>query len=144
MRRVPAQRNPPTKILKTGMMQGMADSLIVAGSIEGSNYDMVIDTGSNITIVGPDVLGRVSNDVNIKVQPVDRLLRTGTRETKPVRGRGQFTFQVGKLKVVHAVWVVDIKNECILGLDFLISNDCVVDVRESFCISGPKKFDSRR
>lgn len=140
MGRVPAQLNAPTKTLKTGMMRGIADSLIVSGSIESSNCDMVIDTGSNITIVRPDVLGRVSKDVDIGVQPVDRLLRTVTGETTPVRGRGKLTFQVGNLKVVHEVWVADIENECILGLDFLTSNDCVVDVRESCLHIGPEEI----
>jgi hypothetical protein len=75
------------------MMQGIADSLIVSGSIEGANCDMVIDTGSNITILRPDVLGRVSKDVDIDVQPVDSLLRTVTGETTPVQSRGKLAFQ---------------------------------------------------
>jgi hypothetical protein len=144
MGRVPAQPNAPTKILKTGMMQGIADSLIVSGSIEGANCDMVIDTGSSITILRPDVLGRVSKDVDIDVQPVDSLLRTVTGETTPVQRRGKLAFQVGNLKVVHDVWIADIENECILGLDFLISNDCVVDVQESCLRIGPEEIRFKR
>ena len=33
---------------------------------------------------------------------------------------------MGNFQTVHDVWVADIKNECILGLDFLIPNNCVV------------------
>ncbi|CAB3976838.1 Hypothetical predicted protein [Paramuricea clavata] len=101
---------------------------------------MVIDTGSNITILRPDVLGRVSKDVDIDVQPVDSLLQTVTGETTPVQSRGKLAFQVGNLKVVHDVWIADVENECILGLDFLISNDCVVDVQESCLRIGPEEI----
>ena len=52
------------------------DSLIVRGSIEGAICNMVIDTGSNITILRPEVLARVSKDIDIDVHPVDSLLRT--------------------------------------------------------------------
>jgi hypothetical protein len=120
---------------------GIADSLIVSGSIEGENCDMVIDTGSNTTILRPDVLGWVSKDVDIHVQPVDGLLRTVTGETTPVQRRGKLAFQVGNLKVVR---IADIENECVLGLDFLISNDCVVGVQESCFRIGPEEIRFKR
>ena len=124
---MPAQSNAAATILKTGMMRGFTDSLVISGNIEGASCDMVIDTGSNITIVRPVVLQRVSKDADIDVHPVNCLLRTVTGETTPVRYRGKLTLQLGNFKAVYDVLVANIENECILGHDFLISNDCVVD-----------------
>ncbi len=67
------------------MMQGFTDSSVVSGRVEGASCDMVIDTGSNITILRPDVLKRASKDADIDVHPVNSLLRTVTGETTPVR-----------------------------------------------------------
>jgi hypothetical protein len=92
----------------------------------------------------PDVLGRVSKDVDIDVQPVDGLLRTVTGKTTPVQSHGKLAFQVGNLNVAHDVWIADIENECILGLDFLISNDCVVDVQESCLRIGRDEIRFKR
>ena len=119
------------------MIRGFTESLVISGNIEGASCDMVIDTGSKITIVRPDVLQRVSKDADIEVHPVNCLLWTVTGETTPVRCRGKLTLQLGNFKAVHDVWVADIENECILGLDFLISNDCVVDVQECCLRIGP-------
>ena len=119
------------------MMRGFTNSFVISGNIEGASCDMVIDTGSNITILRPDILQRVSKDADIDVHPVNCLLRTVTGETTPVRNRGKLALQLGNFKAVHDVWIADIENECILGLDFLISNDCIVDVQESCLRIGP-------
>ena len=71
--------------------------MIVSGSIEGVNCDMVVDTGSNITIVRPDVLERVIKDVGVDVQPADKLLRTVTGETTPIIGQSKVLIQVGRI-----------------------------------------------
>lgn len=70
---MPAQPNAPTIIFKTGLMQGLTNSLVVSGTIGAASYDMVVDTGSNITILRPDVLKRVSKGEDIDVHPVDSL-----------------------------------------------------------------------
>ena len=45
----------PTDIFKTGTLYG-PDKLAVPGKVEGRNCQITIDTGSNISIVRPDVL----------------------------------------------------------------------------------------
>ena len=57
---------------------------------------------------------------------------------------GKLAFQVGSFKVVHDVWIADIGNECILGLDFLISKNCVVDVQGSCLRIGPEEVRFKR
>ena len=122
------------------MMQGFTNSLVISGNIEGASCDMVIDTGSSITILRPNILQRVSKDADIDVHLVNCLLRTVTGEIMPVRSRGKLALQLGNFKAVHDVWIADVENECILGLDFQISNDCIVDVQESCLRIGPDEI----
>ena len=79
-------------------------------------------------------------DAEIDVHPVNCLLRTVTGKTTPVQSRGKLAPQLGNFKAVHDVWIADIENECILGLDFLILNDCIVDVQESCLRIGPEEI----
>ncbi len=56
---MPASRptlNAPTFIVKTGKILNLTDSLRVQGEIEDVACQFVVDTGSNITIVRPDVV----------------------------------------------------------------------------------------
>ena len=51
----------------------------------------VVDTGSNITIVRPDVIEASS----AKIMPTKTVLRTVTGETAPVQGRGLLRVTLG-------------------------------------------------
>lgn len=44
--------------------------------------------------------------------------RTVTDYLAPMRGRRVFQFEVGDLSVPFAVWVTEVRNACILGLDY--------------------------
>ena len=125
-------------------MQGVADSLVVSGAVEGVCCEMIADTGSNITIVRPDVLKRVAKDVAPDLHTVDSCLRTVTGETTAVRSRGRVNLQVGNFQTMHDVWVAEIENECILGLDFLIPNNCVVNVSEACLHIGVEEVRLKR
>ena len=120
------------------------DSLVVSGTTEGAVCDMIIETGSNITILRPDILKRVSKDVVLDLHPVDSCLRTVTGETTPVRSRGRVVLQIGNFKTSHDVWIAEIENECILGLDFLVPNDCIVDMTEACLRIGTEEIQFQR
>jgi hypothetical protein len=116
----------------------------VVGAVEGVRCEMIVDTGSNITVVRPDVLRRVAKDVVLDVHTVDSCLKTVTGETTAVRSRGRVNLQVGNFQTVHDVWVAEIENECILGLDFLIPNNCVVNVAEACLHIGSEEVRLKR
>lgn len=46
----------PTEMFNTGSLSSTCNSLVAEGNIEGSDCQITIDTGSNISIVRPDVL----------------------------------------------------------------------------------------
>ena len=55
-------------------------------------------------------------------------LRTVTGELAPMLGKGRVTLDVGGLSVDVTVWVVQVQDPCILGLDFLRSARCLLDL----------------
>ena len=50
---------------------------------------------------------------------------------------------IGRLKMSHNMVVADIKDECILGTDFLTPHGCVVDLKDSVLTIRENKFLSR-
>ena len=129
---------PPPYILKTGTVQAQSDSISVKGKIGGTPCEMIVDTGSNITIVRPDVVERVGKA--LKIVPVKTSLRTVSGEAVPVQGRGEIAIQIGDHQAVHDIWVAEITDPCILGLDFLVANDCQIDMAGAFLSIGREEI----
>ena len=71
----------PNEMYKTGCISGSCKSLMASGSIEGSDCQITIDTGSNISIMRPDILQR--SEGKKPIQPVDSCLWTMTGEKHP-------------------------------------------------------------
>ena len=107
-------------------MSAVNDSLWVEGRIQEVLCRCVIDTGSNITIVRPDILGK--NGTPVEVNPVEGCLRTVTGETAPVIGRARLRFRIGTFEAWQEAWVAEITDPCIVGLDFLLGHHCQVDI----------------
>ena len=62
---------------------------------------------------------------------------TVTGEKPPIQGKGDFHVRIGTQEAVHPMWVADIQDECILGLDFLELHGCTVDLGDNVLhISG--------
>ena len=62
---------------------------------------------------------------------------TVTGEKPPIQGKGDFHVRIGTQEAVHPMWVADIQDECILGLDFLELHGCMVDLGDNVLhISG--------
>ena len=97
-----------------------------------------MDTGSNISIVTPDVLQGVSRDV---IRPVNSCLRTVTGERAPIHGKGQLQLRIGSRVIPQELWVADIYDECILGLDFLQVNGCQVNLRDQALVIGDEEVE---
>ena len=100
-----------------------------------------MDTGSNISIVRPDILSGASREL---VRPVNSCLRTVTGEQAPIHGRGQLQLGIGSLVVPQELWVADIHDECILGLDFLQAHSCQVNLKEGSLIIGEEEVPLKK
>ncbi len=126
----------PTTIFKTGSLYG-PDNLAVSGSINGHACYLTIDTGSNISVVRPDML---QGQDPRSIQPVSSCLRTVTGETAPIRGKGKVKLKIGSAEMTQDIWIADIQDECILGLDFLEPQGCMVNLREGTLLIGEEEI----
>ena len=105
--------------------------------MEGRNCQITIDTGSNISIVRPDVLPEKKQS---EIQPVNQCIRTVTGEKAPIRGKSNFRLRIGSTEIVHTTWIADIQDECILGLDFLEPHECLVNLRNGTLQMGEEEI----
>lgn len=124
-------------VYKTGSLSCAGDSLVVQSSINCQRCHITVDTGSNISIVRPDVLGEMATQ---SIQPVTSCLKTVTEERAPIRGRVKLPLQIGGQTYHHDTWVADIADECLVGLDFLVPHACQVDLKEGVLYVGDEEI----
>lgn len=92
-------------------------------TLAGTPCIALIDTGSTATLMRPDVF-----PAGTQLEPTSVQLRTVTGELAPMLGRGMVVIKVGGLSVNFKVWVAEVQDPCILGLDFLRFARCVLDL----------------
>ncbi|KAJ8387533.1 hypothetical protein AAFF_G00152290 [Aldrovandia affinis] len=103
---------------------GDGDSCYVPVTIEGVPCSALVDTGSTVTLVRPDVVPG-----GTPVEPTAVQLRTVTGELAPLVGKSRLTVTVGGRAVRHPVWIAAVQEPCILGLDFLKATGCQLDLK---------------
>ncbi len=69
-----------------------------------------------------------------------REVRTVTGETAPIRGKGKVKLKIVSAKMTQDIWIADIQDECILGLDFLEPQGCMVNLREGTLLIGEEEI----
>ena len=106
----------------------------MAGEVNGKQCYITVDTGSNMSIVRPDFIGR-----EISTQLEGCWMRTVTGERAPIRGREELQLTIGTLQVSHEMWVADITDDCILGTDFQKPYGCQVNFKDSKLTIGSEK-----
>ena len=104
---------------------GGGDSCYVPVAVEGVPCSALVDTGSSVTVLRPDVCPEW-----IQLEPTDVQLRTATGGLAPMKGRGLLTVTLGGKDVRHPVWVAAVQDPCILGFDFLKATGCRLDLDE--------------
>ena len=131
----------PTLTFKTGTLVGPGTGLTVSGSIDGHECNLIIDTGSDISIVHPDIL---QNKKMETLQPVTPCFRTVTGLKAPIKGKCNLTVRIGSTEVSQPVWIADIQDPCILGTDFLEPLGCVVNLKDSILSIGDEEVPLQR
>ena len=70
------------------------------------------------------------------METIDGQIRTVTGEMTPIQAKGLIELSIGNLKTPHEIWVADIYDECILGMDFLQKYECLVDLKKKILQIG--------
>ncbi|KAJ8912803.1 hypothetical protein NQ315_014386 [Exocentrus adspersus] len=105
------QAPPPQKI----PLQCNGASLAVHGRVCGRECKMIVDTGSSHTIVRPNSVA------HCKMQDTEEkyLLETARGEAIPVKGVHLAEIKIGKKTFKQKVFVADITDDVLLGLDVM-------------------------
>ncbi|GFW97338.1 retrovirus-related Pol polyprotein from transposon 412 [Trichonephila clavipes] len=90
---------------------------------------MVVDTGANVSIIRKDLAQ--NSKVNIIWTPPCVSLQTVMGDKIEVHEKTNVTLRFGSINYHHTTYVADITNPCILGLDFLKSNNFKLDFENS-------------
>ena len=97
----------------------MEDGYFVAGYVHGKSLAYLVDTGSCCTILSKNVLDRWPQETRPSLSPVNLHLVTATGESSSFLGKAEIEITLGIQKVLHDVLFADVKNDGILGMDFL-------------------------
>ena len=101
----------------------MVSSGFVDVTIEGVERKALVDTGSSATLVRPDIV-----PANIQVTPQSVFMRTISGDLAPIQGQCVLNLCVGGWSVNQLVWVAAIPEQCVLGLDFLRTLGCQINL----------------
>ncbi|GBN64519.1 hypothetical protein AVEN_146716-1 [Araneus ventricosus] len=99
---------------------------------------LLVDTGTNITLLRAD-LGRKLKEQLIYTSP-NMTLTTATGEKAKIQGKLDASIECGYRKFQHRVYVADITDSCILGLDFLQKFKFTVDLEKNKIRTGRKQI----
>ena len=117
----------------------MEDGYFVTGFIHGKPLAFLVDTGSCCTILSKAVFERWPPETRPTLTPVNLYLVTATGESSPFLGKAKIEITLGSQKLLHDVLLADIKNDGILGMDFLTKHCCDMFLsRNHLLLNGEK------
>ena len=93
--------------------------------IETKEYRFVIDTGSAVTIISSSAFNEILTYIDLDLCPTDPGFRIVGADTKPINLEGHATvnFRRQNSKFSWDMHVADIREDGIIGLDFLIEHN---------------------
>ena len=112
-------------------------AVYVAGLVAGQPIDMLVDTGSAVTLVHQRVLNR--SPQNFKLSVVGEPVVSANGQPLDIRGKCDLEICVDGVNIVHSVLVAaDVTQDCLLGIDFLGKHGCKIDFEAKSLSIGSK------
>lgn len=102
----------------------------VKARIEGLPITMLVDTGATFTVLQESVFRRLPKALQANLGHDKKVMLTATGEPTPVLGFLRVKIEMNGYVVKRKVWFADIKNEGILGKDFLREEGCNIMLRD--------------
>lgn len=115
-----------------------------SGKIEGKPCNIKVDTGSDVSILSSNFVGPLRKLIRVQ----NSYFSYPTGETVPINFKTVVTLELGKFKSSFLMFVADIKDECILGADFLSATSAESSLQRALGVSSlakdRKKFNCSR
>ncbi|GBO40219.1 hypothetical protein AVEN_154250-1 [Araneus ventricosus] len=99
---------------------------------------MLVDTGANITLLRTDLAQELKEQLIYTTPNIS--LKTATGEKTEIRGKLDESIECGSRKFHHRIYVADITDTCILGLDFLQKFNITVDLEKNEIRTGGEEI----
>ena len=111
-----------------------------SGLVEGCKTDMLLDTGSVVTILRADIWNEFKCVTDpCELQNVSRSVVTADGSSLELFGQVTLSVEIGELVKLHPILVVkNLTQECILGADFFVAHGCVIDYSTKTLLAGDK------
>ncbi|GBN37554.1 Retrovirus-related Pol polyprotein from transposon 297 [Araneus ventricosus] len=133
-RRLPFFNKAPEEGLKVSALCRGRNGLYLEGSICGIPCLMLVDTGANVTLVRTDLAQKLKGNFIYTAPNIS--LKTATGEKAEIHGKLDAAIECGSRKFQHKIYVADITDPCILGLDFLQKFNFMVDMEKNEIRTG--------
>eukprot|EP00731_Ephydatia_muelleri_P036715 Em0310g4a len=111
------------------------------GLVEGRKTDMLLDTGSAVTILRAEVWNELKgvDSGTRELQVVSKSVVTADGSSLEMLGQVTLSVEIGGLVGLHPILVAkSLTQECILGADFLVAHGCVLDYTTKTLLAGGK------
>ncbi|GBN59646.1 Retrovirus-related Pol polyprotein from transposon 297, partial [Araneus ventricosus] len=99
---------------------------------------MLVDTGANVTLVRTDLAQKLKGNFIYTAPNIS--LKTATGEKAEIHGKLDAAIECGSRKFQHKIYVADITDPCILGLDFLQKFNFMVDLEKNEIRTGGEEI----
>ena len=103
-------------------------SLTIRCKIAGVGVDAVVDTGASATIIRPVILDSSIDGWDDIRRLENHSLQLASAATAPIIGHGFVTLKLGSLKKRVKVWVAEVCDPCLIGLDLLTASECKINL----------------
>ncbi|XP_041467396.1 uncharacterized protein LOC121417729 [Lytechinus variegatus] len=104
--------------------------LYLQGKVNGQDLKLLVDTGATNTLIGEKVFDQIEEIRRPELLPVTSVVLQADGSQLRIRGKSMLEVQIGDIVVTTMATVASLKNEGILGLDFLVKINAVLDCQK--------------
>jgi hypothetical protein len=113
-------------------------ALYMSGQLEGETVRFLIDTGAEVTVIGPEVLARLPRETRLSFLKKDCTIVVASGERVPARGPVLCRLKVADREVLEPVRALLVNTDCILGYPTCRALGCQLTVAGvQLCSTAP-------
>ncbi|GFY19661.1 retrovirus-related Pol polyprotein from transposon 297 [Trichonephila clavipes] len=128
-RRLPDFGKPHFQVCQISTKSTGENGIFIMGHVYELPCNMIIDTGANVSIIRNDLAQKLKE--KLIWTPPRVVLQTVTGEKIDIHGKLKVKIKFGDTTYQHAVYVADIADPFILGLDFLKEHGFTLDFNKN-------------
>ncbi|CAC5412259.1 unnamed protein product [Mytilus coruscus] len=100
--------------------------MFLKAKVNGIITDLLIDTGATVTVISTKMFQKMLNMPNLI--PTERDIITANGDSLHMSGKTELEIETDKFKNTNTAIVADINVDCILGLDFLRTQEAYMNI----------------